>query len=508
MMLLVAVAAWCMTEYDALGKRMSRIVEISDVKILRSQEMLHAINEMAVRARSVALFSVASLADRDSVSQEVAGMEAAALRYKTAAAAVEALGVDSGRELELWRLVADGAKKTQPWLRKAVEQASEGGIVDASKTLALRVAPVEQNWRKNVQALIAMRTEQNTEAVAQAVEARRRALIGISIVVGMVLLAGAALARHIALSVKQPIDQAIEMAERIAAGDLTTSILVRRHDEVGRLLQAVTAMQQQLSALVSEIRQCADSIQTASTEVAAGNQDLSVRTERAASNLQVTAGSLAELTAEITQSADFAKTASLLASGAARMAEEGGRLVTEVSSNMQDIHTSSARIGEITGVINTIAMQTRLLALNAAVEAGRVGEYGRGFSVVASEVRNLAMRSAEAAREIGDLIDSSVRQISSGAERANAARTMMGTVVQQAQQVASTISEIQSAVASQGTGLERVSTAAGQLDEMTQKNAALVEQSAAAAELLRTEARRLTTVVAIFKPGPVINQFT
>jgi len=499
MLLMVLVAGWCMVEYDALGKRMSSIVEVSDAKILRSQEMLDAINDMAIRARSVALFSVASLTDRESVDAEVAGIRTASLRYATAAGAFEAMGVEAGKERELWSLIAEGAKKTQPLLKRAMDQANEGGVVDASKTLALRVTPVEQAWRKNLQALIAQKTAQNTEAVAQARLAKRRAVMVVSILVGLALLVGAVLARGIARSVKQPIIQAIEIAERIAAGDLATVIEVRRHDEVGRLLLAVMAMQQKLSALVREIRQCADSIETASTEVAAGNQDLSVRTECAAGNLQVTSSSLLELTNEMTQSADFAKTASTLAVDAAHMAEEGGRLVTLVSSTMQDIHTSSTRITEITGVIDAIAMQTRLLALNAAVEAARVGEYGRGFSVVAGEVRNLATRSATAAKEIGDLIGDSARQVADGANRAASARTVMDTVVQRAQRVAHTVGEIQAAVTSQSSGLERVSNAAGQLDEMTQQNAALVEQSAAAAELLRSQALRLTTVVATFR---------
>ncbi len=265
------------------------------------------------------------------------------------------------------------------------------------------------------------------------------------------------------------------------------------------MLQAVVAMQQQLSALVAEIRYCADSIQTASTEVASGNLDLSARTEHAASNLQVTSSSLEQLTTEMLQSANSAKEASLLAADAAQMAEEGGRQVAQVSSTMQDIHTSSARIAEITGVINAIALQTKMLALNAAVEAAHAGQYGRGFSVVASEIGDLATRSATAAREIGALIGTSATQVSDGANRAASAGIAMDAVVQRAQRVAHSVGEIQTAVASQSTGLDRVSTAAGQLDQMTQQNAALVEQSAAAAESLREQALRLTSLVGTFR---------
>lgn len=499
LVLMVLVAGWCMAEFEALAERMGSIVEVSDVKILRGQEMLDAINEMAVRARAVTLFSVASITDADAVNAEVRGLQAAATRYASAVASFEAMGVEAGTESELWKGMAEGARKTQPLLKKAVEQARDGGVVAASTTLALRVTPVEQAWRKDVQALIAQKNAQNVEAAAQAREAKHRALIVVCILVGMALLAGIALARRIARSIKQPIDLAIEMAERIAAGDLGTVIQVQRYDEVGRLLQTLVAMQQQLSAMVAEIRNCADSIQTASIEVASGNQDLSARTEHTASNLQVTSNSLDQLTTEMTQSANSAKEASLLAVDAARMAEEGGRLVTLVGSTMKDINTSSARIAEITGVINAIALQTKLLALNAAVEAARAGEYGRGFSVVASEVGTLAARSATAAKEIGDLIGTSANQVSDGANRAASAGTAMEAVVQRAQRVAYTVGEIQTAVASQSTGLDHVSTAAAQLDQMTQQNAALVEQSAAAAESLREQALRLTSLVATFR---------
>lgn len=496
---MVLVAAWCMAEFEAMSRRMSHIVEVSDAKILRAQEMLDAINDMSLRARSVALFSVASLTDAETTNAEVLAMQAAQGRYAAAIAAFEAMGVEDGAEEELWRNMAEGARKTQPLLGRAVEQAREGGVVDATKTLALRASPVEQAWRKNVQALIAQKTALNADAVTQARAAKRRAIMVVSALVASSLLLGAALATGIARSVKRPIDRAIEMAERIAAGDLGTVIDVQGHDEVGRLLQAVMAMQRHLSALVSEIRRCADSIQTASTEVASGNQDLSLRTENAASNLQETSNSLVELTAEMQQSADYAREASVLAADAARKAEEGGRLVSLVGTAMQEIRASSARVAEITSVIDAIAFQTKLLALNAAVEAARAGEYGRGFQVVASEVGGLATRSASAAKEIGALIGASARQVSDGASRAASAGSAMGDVVNNAQRVALTIGEIRNAVASQSAGLGHINSAAGELDHMTQQNAALVEQSAAAAQSLRDQAFRLTALVSTFR---------
>ncbi len=500
--LMVVVAGWCLVEFDGLAKRMGSIVEVNDVKIQRGQEMLDAINEMAVRARSVPLLSVASLADEEAIGAELNGLQAAATRYLDAVKAFEGLGVDSGTERELLVSVAEGAGKAQSLLRRAVEQAREGGVVPASTTLALRAAPAERAWRESVRALIAHETAQNAEAIAQAHAAKHRAVVVVSTLVGTALLMGAALALGIARSVKRPIDQTIDMAERIAAGDLTTDIKVQRRDEVGRLLQAVVTMQKRLSAMVADIRHCADSLQTASAEVAWGNQDLSNRTERAASSLQVTSHSLEQITTEAMQSAGFAKEASRLAVDAAQVAEEGGGLVGVVASTMRGIQADSVRIAEIIGVINSIALQTKILALNAAVEAARAGESGRGFAVVAAEVGELAMRSASAAKEIGVLIEASARQVSEGSERAASAGAAMNKIVQRGQQVAHTVGEIQAAVASQSEGLQHVSAAAGQLDQMTQQNAALVEQSAAAAASLREQALRLTTIVAAFRLAP------
>jgi len=501
LVLMVLIAAWCMAEFEAQAGRMERIVEINDVKILRGQEMMDAINEMAIRARSLTLFSVASITDHDVVERELSSLQAAAKHYASAVESFASLGVDAGPERQIMQAVAEGARKTEPLLMKAVEQAKEGSVVYASTTLAQRVAPVEQDWRKNVQALIALNTAQNAQAVAQAQAAKRRAFTGVIILVGVALLMGAALARRIARGVKQPIDRAIEMAERIAGGDLSTLIEVQRYDEVGRLLTALMSMQGNLSVLVAEMRLCAESIENASTEVASGNLDLSVRTESAAGNLQVTASSLLQLTAKMSQSADFANTASVMANDAAGLAEEGGRLVSVVSATMEEIRASSVRIAEITAVIDGIALQTKILALNAAVEAARAGEHGRGFAVVAAEVGELAGRSATAAKEIGMLLGASAKQVSEGTDRATTAGNAMGEVVLRARRVANTVGEIQIAVAAQSTGLDRVSAAAGELDQVTQQNAALVEESAAAAESLREQALRLTKLVATFRPA-------
>jgi methyl-accepting chemotaxis protein len=249
------------------------------------------------------------------------------------------------------------------------------------------------------------------------------------------------------------------------------------------------------------VRQSAESIQVASAEVASGNTDLSQRTEQAASNLQQTAGSVEQLTSSVRQSADAAAQANQLASSASAVAQRGGQVVSQVVSTMDEINTSSKRIADIIGTIDGIAFQTNILALNAAVEAARAGEQGRGFAVVASEVRSLAQRSAEAAREIKTLIGTSVDKVETGARLVQDAGSTMNEIVASVQRVTDVIGEITAAATEQSGGIAQVNSAIGSLDQMTQQNAALVEESAAAAESLRDQAQRLNGVVATFNLG-------
>jgi methyl-accepting chemotaxis protein len=291
---------------------------------------------------------------------------------------------------------------------------------------------------------------------------------------------------------------------RIAAGDLATPVPAARHDEVGRMIVALADMQQRLQGLVNDVRRSTEGITTASTEIAAGSQDLSVRTEQAASNLQQTASSMEQLTATVRQSADSAQHANRLATSAASVAERGGHVVSQVVSTMNAISESSKKIADIIGVIDSIAFQTNILALNAAVEAARAGEQGRGFAVVASEVRSLAQRSAEAAKEIKALIEASVDKVDSGSKLVADAGATMTEIVTSVQRVTEIIGEITASAAEQSDGIGQVNTAVTQLDRMTQQNAALVEQSAAAAASLEDQAGRLAQVMATFKlePGP------
>jgi methyl-accepting chemotaxis protein len=287
--------------------------------------------------------------------------------------------------------------------------------------------------------------------------------------------------------------------EAVAAGDLSRRIDAGVQDEVGQLLTQVQGMQSRLADMVRQIRSSTDSISTASTEIATGNQDLSQRTEQTASNLQQAASSMEQLTGTVKQSADSARQANQLAASAAEVAARGGKVVSEVVATMDEINASSKKINDIIGVIDGIAFQTNILALNAAVEAARAGEQGRGFAVVAGEVRNLAQRSAQAAKEIKGLIGASVDKVESGSRLvANAGETMQ-EIVGSVQRVTDIIGEITAAAAEQSEGIGQVNTSVVQLDQMTQQNAALVEQSAAAAESLKHQAATLAKAVGTFK---------
>jgi len=301
--------------------------------------------------------------------------------------------------------------------------------------------------------------------------------------------------------VSQPLTELTHAVTLVAQGDLTQAFHTARRDEIGLLVQEVEGMRQRYLHMLQQVRQAVDSITTASAEIATGNQDLSSRTEATANSLAQTAQSMEELTATVRQSADSAHQANQLASTAAEVAARGGRAVGEVVTTMGDINQSSRRIADIIGVIDGIAFQTNILALNAAVEAARAGEQGRGFAVVAGEVRSLAGRSAEAAREIKQLISDSVAKVESGTRLVQNAGTTMDEIVDSVQRVGQIVGEITSASSEQAGGIGQVNQAVATLDQMTQQNAALVEQSAAAAHSLRDQAGRLVQAVGVFKLG-------
>ncbi|MBW7832008.1 MAG: MCP four helix bundle domain-containing protein [Simplicispira suum] len=302
-------------------------------------------------------------------------------------------------------------------------------------------------------------------------------------------------------SITASLVQARGLAEHIAAGDLSHDVAPRSQDELGQLVLTMGRMQESLRTLVRQVQDAAGNISTASAEIATGNMDLSQRTEQTAANLEEVAASMDMLTGTVQHNADNSRSASASAGDAGAVAGRGGEVVSQVVNTMEQISTSSRKISDITGVIDGIAFQTNILALNAAVEAARAGEQGRGFAVVASEVRSLAGRSADAAKEIKALIGASVGRVEDGARLVGQAGQTMTEIVGSVQRVSSIIGEISASAAEERDNIEQIGQAVRHLDQMTQQNAALVEQSAAASQSLREQAANLTRAVSQFKLG-------
>ena len=407
----------------------------------------------------------------------------------------------------------DKAQDFQAAVKELVAARDFGLTERIRKVFAERFEPSAAALLGSLQQLAQSQRDAIDAAGAQIAQSSQRAQVALTLFCATALLLGSVLTWWLVRSISRPIGTANATAQRVSSLDLRENIEGHNRDEAGQLLLSLNTMQQALRTLVMQVRQSAQSVRLAAHEIAQGNADLSERTEGTASSLQQTAAALEQVTQRLHQSTETAARAEHMASQASAVATEGGNAMAQVVRTMQNIQQSSRKVEEVTGVIDSIAFQTNILALNAAVEAARAGEQGRGFAVVAAEVRQLAMRAGEAAREIKGLIATSAQNVETGTALVNGAGHTMGQIVESIRNVASMISDISSTTLSQTRDINDINTAVARLDQMTQQNSALVEESAAASEGLRHQANELTHLISQFVlppqhealpvPGPV-----
>ncbi|MYN20700.1 HAMP domain-containing protein, partial [Rugamonas sp. FT107W] len=478
--------------YSNKGK-LTRGLELSTQKNLQAGAMKSAMLETGIAMRNIGLQSDVSLMQKE--EQKVKDQRA---RYEKAQADLKALGLNDNEKKALADIAALDADVDKAF-KEAIGQVLAFNSEGAAKVISGRIDPLNQQTLALINKLVDMQQAAARDVMDSSVTADRSLMMMLFLLGAVAVAIGVACAVVITRSITVPLSGAVEVAQKVAAGELTSQVQVEGKDETSELLQALKDMNDSLAKTVGDVRSGTDLISTASQEIASGNADLSARTESQASSLEETASSMEELTSTVKQNADNARQANQLAVTASSVAEKGGTVVAQVVETMGSIKASSSKIVDIIGVIDGIAFQTNILALNAAVEAARAGEQGRGFAVVASEVRNLAQRSAGAAKEIKELIGDSVDKVDAGSKLVDEAGQTMGLIVTSIRQVADIMGEITAATQEQSNGIEEVNQAITQMDEMTQQNAALVEQAAAAAESMQEQAEMLAQAVSIFK---------
>ena len=456
----------------------------------------HSRNALDAQARG--LRNILSMSDAADIKTEIDVIEITSKSISDATGKLDGL-LQTPEALQRWQAIAK-ARALYAGARDQLLARYKAGAKDEAAALMLRqVGPSQLRYLAEIDGLIAFQAElmrSSGRAASASAHTAGLLMIGLGLVGGLLSLLTA---WFISSGIVRPIRHAVKVARRVAGGDLTGIIRVDSRDEIGQLLQALQDMNGSLLTIVGEVRGGTETIATASAEIAAGNLDLSGRTEAQASALEQTASSMEELTGTVKQNADHARQANQLALSAAEVAGKGGAVVAQVVQTMASIKQSSKRIVDIISVIDGIAFQTNILALNAAVEAARAGEQGRGFAVVAGEVRTLAQRSAAAAREIKTLIGDSVDQVDNGARLVDQAGATMDDIVSSVHRVTAIMGDISSATHEQMSGIEQINHAIAQMDQVTQQNAALVEQASAAAATMQDQAAQLAGVVGVFK---------
>jgi methyl-accepting chemotaxis protein len=423
-------------------------------------------------------------------------------RYAEARDKLVAIGLNEAERQALDNIARLDKQTEQPFL-EALGQSLNFNSDVAAKIIATRIDPLTQQIITEINKLVGMQQAAGDALLEATAAAERTRHMIFYLVCAAVFAVGLVFAWAITRSITRPLQEAVAIASRVASGDLSSEVAVRGKDETGQLLRALRDMNGGLREIVSEVRAGTERISTASRQISAGNTDLSARTEEQASSLEETASSMEELTSTVKQNAENAKQANQFAIGASQVAATGGKAMGDVMAMMNGVSEASRRIGDIIGVIDGIAFQTNILALNAAVEAARAGEQGRGFAVVASEVRTLAQRSAEAAKEIKGLIQDSAQRVEGGTRMVQNAGKTMDEIVGAVKRVTDIMADIAAASDEQLSGIQQVGNAVTQMDRVTQQNAALVGQSAAAAEHMTAQAEQLVNVVARFRLGSV-----
>ena len=491
--LLVMLAGLSYLRIASLNQEVATMVKTRYPKTVVANSIKSDVSE-ATRS----MLNVLIMTDPAQVKKELANIEAKNASSSAALAGLAA-GTTDARGQEILKAIGTIRDKFIPGQTAFAALVNEDKKDDAMVKFMFSLRPQQARYFDQLDKFIAYQNEEMVTAgdAASAVTTRTQMMIlTLTLVAGAISLAVAFLATR---SITGPLNEAVDIARRVADGDLTSVIVASGTDETGQMMEALRHMNASLIKIVAEVRAGTESISSASGEIAAGNLDLSSRTEQQAASLGQTSGSMRELTSTVQQNADNARQANQLAAQASEVAVRGGSVVSHVIDTMGSITASSKKIVDIIGVIDGIAFQTNILALNAAVEAARAGEQGRGFAVVASEVRNLAQRSAAAAKEIKTLIGDSVDKVREGSTLVEQAGVTMKEVVASVRRVTDIMGEITSASQEQSAGIAKVNHTILEMDETTQQNAALVEEAAAAAASMQDQAASLARVVSVFK---------